>query len=71
MAFRLAFKSSKTFSSLMQKPNCPKCGSKDLIDDMETIYGMWGELVGTEEVKRCRRCGETFRKDRKYESDTT
>ena len=55
----------------MQMPDCPKCGSKDLIDDMETIYGMWGELVGTEEVKRCKKCGETFREDRKYEGDTT
>ena len=55
----------------MEKPNCPKCGSEDLIDDMETIYGMWGELVGTEEVKRCKRCGETFREDTKHEDDIT
>ncbi|MCX6653532.1 MAG: hypothetical protein NTY03_00265 [Candidatus Bathyarchaeota archaeon] len=55
----------------MEKPNCPKCGSEDLIDDIETIYGMWGELVGTEEIKRCKRCGETLRKNRKYEGDTT
>ena len=58
-------------SSPMQEPNCPRCGSEDLIEDMESIYGLWGELVGTEEVKRCKRCGKTFRKDRKYEGETT
>jgi predicted nucleic-acid-binding Zn-ribbon protein len=55
----------------MQKSCCPKCGSNDLIDDMETIYGMWGELLGAEEVKRCLKCGETLMEDRKYEGDTT
>ncbi len=54
----------------MQKLNCPKCGSQDLADDMVTIYSMWGELVGTEEVKRCIKCGETFRGERQDEGET-
>ena len=54
----------------MKKPRCPVCSSEDLEDDMVTVYGMWGELYGTEEVKRCLRCGETFRRDEKHEEDS-
>jgi hypothetical protein len=28
---------------------------------MITIYGMWGELVDTEPVKKCKKCGEVIR----------
>jgi uncharacterized Zn finger protein len=40
---------------------CPKCGSENLEDDMITIYSMWGELVNTEPVKKCKMCGEVIR----------
>ena len=42
----------------MQKLKCPNCGSIDLEDDMITIYDMWGELVNSEQVKKCMKCGE-------------
>jgi uncharacterized Zn finger protein len=45
----------------MLPTKCPKCGSADLEDDMITIYGMWGELVATEPVKKCKKCGEVIR----------
>ncbi len=51
----------------MQKTKCPKCSSEDLEDDMITIYGMWGELVDTEQVKKCKKCGEVIRKGKKSE----
>ncbi len=47
----------------MDKLKCPKCGSADLDDDMIVIYGMWGELVDTEQVKKCRSCGEIIREE--------
>ena len=52
----------------MQK-QCPKCGSDDLEDDMITIYGMWGELMDTEYVKKCKRCGEVMREGEKRENE--
>ncbi len=55
----------------MQKPKCPKCGSEDLEDDMITIYGIWGELVDTEQVKKCKRCGEVIREGEKHEDEST
>lgn len=51
----------------MQKPKCPKCGSEDLEDDMIAVYGMWGELVDNEQVKKCVRCGEIIREGEKRE----
>ncbi|MCX6649513.1 MAG: hypothetical protein NTV61_09055 [Candidatus Bathyarchaeota archaeon] len=51
----------------MQKPKCPKCGSEDLEDDMIAVYGMWGELVDNEQVKKCGRCGEIIREGEKRE----
>jgi predicted nucleic-acid-binding Zn-ribbon protein len=51
----------------MQKPKCPKCGSEDLEDDMITIYGIWGELVDTEQVKKYKRCREVIREGEKHE----
>jgi uncharacterized Zn finger protein len=51
----------------MQKPRCSKCGSEDLDDDMITIYGMWGELMDTESVKKCKSCGEIIREGEKHE----
>ncbi len=54
----------------MSKLRCPKCGSEEFDDDMMTIYSMWGELQGTEEVKKCRRCGEAIRKDENHEDES-
>ncbi len=54
----------------MQRLKCPRCGSEELDDDMITIYGMWGELVGTENVKKCRKCGEVFRESEKVEDES-
>ncbi|MGD0805315.1 MAG: hypothetical protein ABSA11_14750 [Candidatus Bathyarchaeia archaeon] len=51
----------------MKKPTCPKCGSEDLEDDMITIYSMWGELIDTEQVKKCKKCGEVIREETKSE----
>jgi hypothetical protein len=51
----------------MQKHVCPKCGSDDLEDDMITTYSMWGELVSTEPVKKCRKCGEYIKRDEDVE----
>lgn len=51
----------------MQKPKCLKCGSEDLENEMITIYGMWGELVDTEDVKKCKRCGEVMREGERFE----
>jgi predicted RNA-binding Zn-ribbon protein involved in translation (DUF1610 family) len=50
----------------MQKPKCPSCGSIDLEDDMITIYGMWGELVNNEQVKKCMKCGEIIRHGKEH-----
>ncbi len=54
----------------MRKPRCPKCGSEEFEDDMVTIYGMWGELVGTEEIMRCKKCGETKKKVEEHEDES-
>ncbi len=54
----------------MQRLRCPKCGSDEFEDDMVTIYGMWGELVGTENVKKCRKCGEVIREGEKVEDES-
>ncbi|HIH88928.1 TPA: hypothetical protein HA344_06950 [Candidatus Bathyarchaeota archaeon] len=54
----------------MQKPRCTKCGSGDLEDDMVTIYSMWGELVSTEQVKKCKKCGEVFKEEEKHEDES-
>jgi predicted nucleic-acid-binding Zn-ribbon protein len=51
----------------MQKTKCPKCSSEELEDDMITIYGMWGELVDTEQVKKC---GELIREGEKSEDES-
>jgi uncharacterized Zn finger protein len=48
----------------MKKLKCPKCSSEDLEDDMITIYDMWGELVDTEWVKKCKKCGELIREEK-------
>ena len=55
----------------MQKPKCPKCGSEDLEDDMIAIYGMWGELMGTEPVKKCKKCDEIIREEKNSENEAT
>ena len=44
----------------MRKPRCPKCGSEEFEEDMITVYGMWGELEGTEDILRCKKCGEVI-----------
>jgi len=55
----------------MSKLRCPKCGSEEFEDDMVTIYSMWGELEGTEEVKKCCKCGKSIRKGEKNENEST
>ena len=52
------------------QPRCTKCGSEDLEDDMITIYGMWGELVDNEQVKKCKKCGEVLRDVEKNEDQS-
>jgi uncharacterized Zn finger protein len=47
----------------MRKLICPKCGSEEFEEDMMTIYGMWGELEGTEDILRCKNCGEITKKE--------
>lgn len=53
----------------MRKPRCPKCGSEEFEEDMITVYGMWGELEGTEDILRCKTCGEIIKKDEKKEDE--
>jgi len=53
----------------MHKPRCPKCGSEEFEEDMITVYGMWGELEGTEDILRCKKCGEIVKKDEKKEDE--
>ena len=53
----------------MNKLMCPRCGSKDLEDDMISLYGIWGELMDTEQVKKCKKCGEIIRDGEKREDD--
>jgi len=55
----------------MKKLKCPKCGSEDFEDDMITIYGMWGELVDTENVKKCTKCGEVIREGENREDQAS
>ena len=54
----------------MHRLRCPKCGGEEFDDDMITIYSMWGELEGTEEVKKCRKCGEVIKKVEKNEDES-
>jgi uncharacterized Zn finger protein len=49
----------------MPKPRCPKCGSEEFEEDMIAIYGMWGEFEGTEDILKCKKCGEIIRKGEK------
>jgi uncharacterized Zn finger protein len=51
----------------MQKPRCPKCSSEEFEDDMIVKYGMWGELIDNEPVKKCMKCGEIIREGDKIE----
>ncbi len=53
----------------MPKFMCPKCGSEEFEEDMVTIYGMWGELEGTEEIMRCKKCGEMVKKVEIHEDE--
>jgi hypothetical protein len=55
----------------MDKLKCPRCGSVDFEDDMIAIYGMWGELVNTEQVKKCKGCGEVIREAENGEKEST
>jgi RNA polymerase subunit RPABC4/transcription elongation factor Spt4 len=55
----------------MQKQRCPVCGSEELTEEMFHMYNEWGEFAGTEVYKKCRKCGENIREDKKPEEEST
>jgi len=41
------------------------------MEEMSYIYNEWGEFVGTKIYKKCSKCGEIVREEKKIEEEST